>query len=200
MESIDGGATWHLVSGGGWPTGGISWFPFFVDTGTVATTRKTWFAVAQNGGSAVMTSDGGITWSIPKGIEGMQHPHGCSQLFQSGKTLFVAGGQTAAGDGVYRSSDLGLSWSQVAKGSGAIVWGSAKNLYAMWGWACASCGLNEGGAQYQTAPQPGTTWSKGTLPAGLVWGPNSVATTSDGVHAVFVGSMWATGLWRYVEP
>jgi hypothetical protein len=200
MESNDGGATWHSVSGGGWPTGGISWFPFFVDTGTPATTRKTWFAIAQNGGSAVMTSDGGTTWTKPKGIEGMQHPHGCSQLFQDGRTLFVAGGQTAAGDGVYRSSDLGLNWSQVTKGSGAIVWGSAKNLYAMWGWACASCGLKEGGPQYQTAPQPGTTWSMGTLPAELVWGPNSVAVTSDGTHAVFVGSMWATGLWRYVEP
>jgi len=33
-----------------------------------------------------------------------------------------------------------------------------------------------------------------------VWGPNSVAVTSDGTHSVFVGSMWATGLWRYVEP
>lgn len=199
-ESSDGGATWHSVSGGGWPTGGISWFPFFVNTGAPATTRKTWFAIAQNGGSAVMTSDGGTSWTKPKGIEGMQHPHGCSQLYQNGKTLFIAGGQTAAGDGVYRSTDLGLNWSQVTKGSGAIVWGSPKNMYAMWGWACASCGLKEGGPQYQTAPQPGTTWSMGTVPAGLVWGPNSVAVTSDGTHTIFVGSMWATGLWRYVEP
>jgi hypothetical protein len=38
------------------------------------------------------------------------------------------------------------------------------------------------------------------LPDGLVWGPNSVAATSDGAHSIFVGSMWATGLWRYVEP
>jgi hypothetical protein len=70
----------------------------------------------------------------------------------------------------------------------------------MWGWACASCGLNEGGPQYQTASQPGDTWTKGTLPDALDWGPNSVATTSDGSHTIFVGSMWATGLWRYVEP
>jgi hypothetical protein len=85
--------------------------------------------------------------------------------------------------------------------SEAIVWGSAKFAYAMWGWACASCGLSDGGPNYQTAAQPGTNWAKGpALPAQLVWGPNSVAVTSDGTHSIFVGSMWATGLWRYVEP
>ena len=200
-ESTDGGETWKLASGTGWPTGGISWFPFFVETGDPATTRKTWFAIAQNGGSAVMTSDAGATWAQPKGLEGLQHPHGGSQLYQTGQTLFIGGGQGPMGDGIYRSTDLGASWTRVAQGNVAVVWGTSKMLYAMWGWACASCGLNEGGPQYQTAPPPGTTWSMGpALPAGLVWGPNSVAVTSDGTHSVFVGSMWATGLWRYVEP
>jgi hypothetical protein len=200
-ESTDGGETWRLASGTGWPTGGISWFPFFVDTGVATTTRKTWFAIAQNGGSAVMTSDGGTTWARPVGIEGLQHAHGGSQLYQNGKTLIIGGGQAAAGDGIYRSTDLGASWTRVGLGNVAIVWGTAKMVYGMWGWACASCGLKEGGPQFQTALQPGTDWSKGpTLPDGLVWGPNSVAVTSDGTHSVFVGSMWATGLWRYVEP
>ncbi|MEA2699563.1 MAG: hypothetical protein QOI66_3834 [Myxococcales bacterium] len=200
-ESTDGGETWKLASGTGWPAGGISWFPFFVDTGAAATTRKTWFAIAQNGGSAVMTSDGGASWGKPKGIEGLQHAHGGSQLYQTGQTLFIAGGQAVAGAGVYRSTDLGANWTRVAMGNEAIVWGSAKTVYAMWGWACASCGLKEGGPQFQTAAQPGTNWTKGpTLPDGLVWGPNSVAVTSDGTHSVFVGSMWATGLWRFVEP
>src|SRR5262249_51981545 len=66
-ESTDGGETWKLASGAGWPTGGISWFPFFVETGDAATTRKTWFAIAQNGGSAVMTNDAGATWTKPTG-------------------------------------------------------------------------------------------------------------------------------------
>ena len=200
LESIDGGATWKVASGAGWPAGGISWFPFFIDTGSAATTSKTWFAIAQNGASAVMTSDAGKTWATPKGIEKLQHPHGDTGLFQNGKTLFVAGVAAASGDGVYRSTDLGVNWTRVAQGSGGVVWGSPKNLYVMWGWACASCGLNEGGPQYQTAAQPGDTWSMGTVPDGLTWGPNSVAVTSDGSHSVFVGSMWATGLWRYVEP
>lgn len=202
-ESTDGGATWRFVSGAGWPTGGISWFPFFIETGAAATTRKTWFAIPQGGGSAVMTSDGGATWTEPKGIEGLMHPHGGSQLYQTGRTLFIGGWRQTTGNGVYRSTDLGANWTRVADGEIAVVWGSAKTVYGMWGWACASCGLKDGGPRFQTAPQPGDlgTWAKGAaLPAGLVWGPNSIAATSDGTHTIFVGSMWSTGLWRYVEP
>jgi hypothetical protein len=199
LESSDGGETWKFVSGAGWPDGGKSWFPYFVDVGDPIKSRKTWFAIGQDGGSAVMTTDAGATWTKPTGLEGLQHPHGGTGFYQDAAALFVAG-VGGAGDGVYRSTDLGKSWTRVATGSGGVVWGTPKNLYVMWGWACSGCGLDEGGPQYQTAPQPGTTWSKGTVPASLDWGPNSVAVTSDGTHSVIVGSMWATGLWRYVEP
>jgi len=199
LESKDGGETWEVLAGTGWPSGGKSWFPFFVDAGDAATTRKTWFAIPQDGASAVMTSDGGATWVQPAGLAGLQHPHGGSGFFQDKAALFVAGVQ-GPGDGVYRSTDRGTNWTRVTQGSGAVVWGTPKNLYAMWGWACAGCGLEAGGPQYQTAPQPGTAWSKGELPAELDWGPNSVAVTSDGARSIIVGSMWSTGLWRYVEP
>jgi hypothetical protein len=201
LESTDGGDTWKVAAGAGWPSGGISWFPFFVDTGDAATTAKTWFAIAQDGASAVMTHDGGKTWAMPKGLEKAQHPHGNSALYQTGKTLFVGGQAATAGQGVFRSTDLGDNWTLVSKGNVAVVWGSLKNVYGMWGWACASCGVKDGGGpQLQTAPQPGDTWAMAAVPDGLTWGPNSVATTTDGKHTIFVGSMWATGLWRYVEP
>jgi len=200
VESSDGGDTWHFASGNGWPSGGTSWFVYFVDTGAPASRRKTWFSIGQNRGCAVMTRDGGKTWAKPQGLDCLTHPHGNSALYQHGKTLFVAGVDAANSGGVYRSIDLGEHWTRVADGSGGVVWGSSKHVYAMWGWACSGCGLEQGGPQYQTAPQPGDTWSKGTLPAELDWGPNSVATTTDGQHAIFVGSMWATGLWRYIEP
>jgi hypothetical protein len=200
LESTDAGDTWHFVSGAGWPAGGKSWFPYFVDTGDAATTRSTWFAIAQDGGSAVMTSDGGKTWAKPQGLEGLQHPHGGSSLHQNRNTLFVAGVYGPDGDGIYRSTDLGQNWARVAQGSGGLVWGTPQKLYAMWGWACSGCGSKEGGPQYQTAPQPGTDWTAGTLPDELDWGPNSVAVTTDGKNSIFVGSMWATGLWRYIEP
>jgi hypothetical protein len=201
LESKDGGATWKFVTGNGFPSGGKSWFIFFLDTGDPTTTSKTWFAIAQDGGSAVKTKDGGATWVKPNGVVNLSHPHGGAGIFQNGKTIFVGGlGAQNTGDGVYRSMDLGDNFSQVASGQTAVVWGSSKNVYAMWGWACAGCGLNDGGPQYQTAPYPGDTWTKPTLPSGLVWGPNSVAITSDGMHSIYIGSMWATGLWRYVEP
>jgi hypothetical protein len=201
-ESTDGGETWRFVSDAGWPAGGVSWFPSFIETGSPAETRKTWFAIPQGGGSAVMTRNGGATWTTPKGLEGLMHPHGGSQLYQTGRALFI-GGQAATGNGIYRSVDLGANWSRVTDGYVAVVWGSAKTVYGMWGWACARCGLKEGGPQFQIAPQPGDlgTWRRGpALPAGLDWGPNSMAVTSDGTRAIFVGSMWSRGLWRYVEP
>jgi hypothetical protein len=112
-ESTDGGDTWQYTGTSGWPSGGISWFPFFVATGDAAKTRKTWLAIAQNGGSVVMTSDSGATWSIPNGISGLGHAHGNASLYQNGSTLFISGTGGDAGDGVYRSTDLGQNWERV---------------------------------------------------------------------------------------
>ena len=196
VESTDGGETWEILAGTGFPSGGISWYPFFVDTGTAGTTRQTWLAIAQNGGSATVTRDGGATWTIPNGIEGLVHPHGNAQIFQRGDLLFVPG-TGGPGDGLYRSSDLGISFTRVTDGGLAIAWGTAANVYAMWGWACAGCDL---GASFRVSPLPGDTWTEPEVPADLVIGANHVAVTSDGTHDVFVGTMWAAGIWRYVEP
>jgi hypothetical protein len=204
MESTDGGDTWQSVGGAGWPTGGVSWYPYFVDTGDAAATRRTWFAMAQNGGGAVMTSDKGAHWSVPNGLKGLEHPHGNSQIYQNGSTLFVAG-INGPGQGVYRSTDLGANWSRVDRGMTpeALVWGTPKGVYAMYAWACSNCNL---GTDYETAAQPGVAWfasasaSAGTVPSALVIGPNSVVVANDGSHYVFVAVMWDQGIWRYVEP
>jgi hypothetical protein len=209
VESTDGGDTWHVVGGAGktgWPSGGISWYPSFIATGSASTTRTTWFALAQDGAAPVMTHDG-ASWAIPNGLaspsdggapNGLQHPHGSSNFYQSGSTLLV-GGIYGPGQGVYRSTDLGVNWARVDSGNQpeAIVWGTPKSMYAMYGWACSDCNL---GTDYETAPVPGTSWSNSTVPAALVIGPNSLVVTSDGMHSIFVGAMWAEGIWRYVEP
>jgi hypothetical protein len=191
-ESIDGGASWQLAAGAGFPTGGISWYPFFVDTGAAATTRRTWLAIAQDGGSAAMTSDGGGTWTVPAGVSGLQHPHGNAQIFQSGSTLYVAGLNGPEGQGVYRSADLGATWARTDSGQTpeAIVWGTSKNVYAMYAWACSGCDL---GTDFEIAPQPGTAWTAATVPSALTIGPNSVVVTSDGTHSVFVALMRGSG-------
>ena len=199
VESTDAGATWKLVGGAGFPAGGVSWYPYFIDTGNAASTRRTWFAIAQNGASAIMTKDQGATWSIPPGVAGLQHPHGNAQIFQSGQTLFAAGLEGPDGQGVYRSTDLGASWSRADSGQRpeAVVWGTAKNVYAMYAWACSNCDL---GTNFEIAPQPGTDWAPVAVPTELEIGPNGVVTTSDGTRNIFVGLMWDQGLWRYIEP
>jgi hypothetical protein len=50
------------------------------------------------------------------------------------------------------------------------------------------------------APLPsGTTFTKPAVPAGLNIGANHIVVTSDG-HHIFVGTMWAAGVWGYIEP
>jgi len=176
----------------------VSWYPFFIQGADAATTRRTWFAIAQNGGTPIITRDGGKNWTSPTGLKGLQHPHGNARIFQSGNMLFVAG-IYGPGQGVYRSTDLGQTWARVDSGQApqAMVWGTPKNVYSMNAGACSNCNL---GTQFQIAPQPGTAWTKTAVPPGLVIGPNSLVVTSDGTHHICVGLMWAEGLWRYVEP
>jgi hypothetical protein len=195
VESEDGGLTWQIVGGAGFPGGGRSWYPFFLDTGDAGTTRGTWFAIAQDGGSATITRDGGATWTVPAGIDGLQHPHGNAQVFQQGDTIF-AGGTAGPGGGVYRSTDFGDSFSRVLEANVGIVWGSPTRVYSMWGWACSGCDL---GATFSTAALPGDDWSMPPVPEALIIGANHVAVTSDGTHQIFVGTMWSSGVWRYVE-
>ncbi|MFT3695080.1 MAG: hypothetical protein QM831_18225 [Kofleriaceae bacterium] len=191
VESHDGGATWSMVTGTGFPTGGISWYPFFIDG------SDGWLAIAQDGASVVTTSDGGATWKIPDGISGLQHAHGNAQIFQTGDTILVPG-IAGPGQGVYRSDDRGGTFHQVLDGAYSIAWGTQSNAYAMWGWACADCNL---GAGFSTSALPGTTsWTKPDVPVDMNIGANHIAVTSDGTHTVFVGTMWSTGIWRYIEP
>ena len=205
VESTDGGDTWHLVNGA--PPPAESRGTRSSSIRAVPRRRaRLGLPIAQDGAAPVMTSDEGASWAIPAGlstpsdagVNGLQHPHGCTQLYQTGSTLFV-GGLYGPGQGVYRSTNRGMSWSRVDTGQApeAVVWGTPKSVYAMWGWACSDCNL---GTNFETSPQPGTTWSSATVPAALVIGPNSLVVTSDGTHSIFVGAMWAEGLWRYVEP
>ena len=146
-----------------------------------------------------MTADGGASWTIPDGLNGLQHPHGNSRLYQRGDELFLGGGNGPEGQGVYRSGDRGATWKRADSGvtPEAIVWGTPKNVYAMYAWACASCDL---GTQFEIAPDPGTAWTPTAVPAELQIGPNSVVVTHDDTHAIFVALMWDQGLWRYIEP
>jgi hypothetical protein len=193
VESTDGGESWKRVDKDGWPSGGVSWFPFFVDDAG-APAGKSWLAIAQGGGGLVRTRDGGGQWSVPAGIAGLQHGHGCAQIVQTGTALF-APGVDGPGQGVYRSTDLGLSWMRVDNGQPqSVAWASDKAIYSMWGWACSGCAFDN----FQRASPDGTAWTHIDVPEHL--GATNVAVTHDGTHAIFVGVMWAAGIWRYIEP
>lgn len=196
VESIDGGVTWQDVGTNGFPGGGKSWYVFFVEQDDAEATRGSWLAIAQDGGSVTRTLDGGATWTIPSGIDGLQHGHGNAQIAQVGDTIFVPG-VGGPGDGIYRSTDRGASFTRVREGAYSVAWASDDRVYGMWGWACSDCDL---GASFAVAPLPGDDWEAPPVPANLVIGANHMAVTSDGNHHVFVGTMWNAGVWRYVEP
>jgi len=196
VESTDSGTTWRLVGGTNFPSGGRSWYPFFINTGNAATTRTTWIALAQDGGSVVRTENSGGTWVIATGVEGLRHPHGNTQIHQHGANVFVTGIE-GPGGGIYQSTDWGQTFTRVSTGGGGIVWGTATHVYAMWAWACSRCDL---GANFSVAPLAGMPWTSPDVPAEMIIGANHIAVTSDGTHNIFVGTMWASGMWRYVEP
>jgi hypothetical protein len=195
VESTDSGETWRSVGKGGqagFPTGGVSWYPYFIESADVAATRRSWFAIAQNGGSPSFTRDSGATWVGSGGVTGLQHPHGSSQVFQQGTSFFVAGQ-----GGIFRSTDLAATFTKVRDGNFGTVWGSSKQVYAAWGWACGrDC---KAGPDMVTSPFPGNAWVSMPTPA-IPTGTHRVATTSDGTHTVYVAAMWWGGTWRYVEP
>jgi hypothetical protein len=112
----------------------------------------------------------------------------------------MAGNYSALGAGVLRSRDYGLTWNRFGLGgSEALVFGTSKNVYAMYGFPVGPGGsINPG---FQVAAQPGTgTWVAPGTPAGLAQGPAQVGIVNDGAHNVFVGAMFNSGLWRYIEP
>jgi hypothetical protein len=197
IESKDGGKTWKKV-GSGSIGGGVSVYPFFIDMGNAEATRITWFAIAQNGSSPGRTTNGGATWSMPAGLSGLGHPHGNAKLFQRGSNLWVGGAYDFRGT-IFRSIDYGVTWTKVTTSEKpqALVWGTEKKVYAMYAWACSKCDVEP---NFAHAPLPGgDNWTDEATP-NLQIGPNTMAVANNGKHHVFVGLMWAEGLWRYVEP
>lgn len=202
VESTDGGETWRSAGTSAGMSSGASWYPFFINTGKAATTRTRWLAVPQPGSTGIwLTTDGGGAWTkvLPN-----DHPHGNCQIHQADGVVYLAveslWGPVYSPGGVYRSTDLGATWTNVTGATDeAIVWGTPARLYTMYGWAAGA--LGDFSPNFRVASQPGTgPWAKVATPAGMTQGPSSMAVTYDGTRFVFIGSMWLAGLWRYVEP
>jgi hypothetical protein len=115
----------------------------------------------------------------------------------------MAGDYSAEGWGVVRSEDYGATWHFAGiTGSQAIVYGTPKNVYAMYGWANVSGPGGGVDPNLEVGAQPGTgTWTKPGTPSGMAGdGAAQAAVTSDGTQSIIVLAAWNTGLWRYLEP
>jgi len=195
-ESTDGGKTWvkHLTPA---EDGGTSYYPFFVQTGDAATTRKTWLAVPQETGNsrALRTTDGGASWTK---LNQFQHHHGSAQLFDAGGGLIFLSAMQPAG--IHKSTDYGSTWTSLSAASSGVVTASKKNLYASVGvgYAMASSGFDP---QLVTAPRDNdTAWVPMTRPPGMFDGAKRMAVTHDEAHDLVVSGNWHAGIWRYIEP
>jgi len=196
VESIDGGQTWtsvHLENG--MIQNGRTAFVFFVNTGTASTTRGTWLWIGDIDGGGMgtwRTVNNGANWVQ---VDRNEHPGGTAQIYQpdDNGVVYMAGTDSSLGGGVLRSTDYGQTWSHVGlTNDETIVFGTPKNIYAMYGAAP--------NPHFEGGTQPGTgTWVAPGTPAALL-SAGQVAVVNNGTHNILVGGMWQSGVWRYVEP
>jgi len=200
-ESTDGGVTWRTVSSVS-GTHGASLFPFFIDTGSAATTRGNWLIQAQwgGGGGIARTTNGGQSWTMTNSL---QHAHGTAQILADRRgVIYVAGLSGSKGHGVYRSGDYGMTWTLVNDGTVQNgVFGTPNFVYADYGWATM-------GPQAQTLQRaPRATGTPGTWMNYYPNAPMRAGSAQAGVafdaalgKYVIVIAAWTGGIWRYVEP
>jgi hypothetical protein len=198
VESVDGGQNWSSVPlADGMLTTSQSGSISFVDTGNASGTRGTWLWIGRSGGFGTWrTSNGGATWvQVDKNESG----GGVFQPDTNG-VVYMPGINSALGNGVLRSNDYGQTWAHVGLGGAeAVVFGTSKNVYAMFGAAIGPSGSI--GPNFEVASQPGTgTWVAPGTPPGLADGAAAITVVNDGTHNIFVGAMFNSGVWRYVEP
>jgi hypothetical protein len=200
-ESADGGQTWTAVStdAGMAEQGGTAGI-FFIDTGVAATTRRTFLWLAQQSDvyGTWRTADGGASWTH---VDGNEHEHGNSQIFQpdASGVVYMAGVYSTLGWGTLRSSDYGLTWAHVgAVTNENVVFGTSKNVYAMNSGAAGLAAVVD--PAFELAPAPGTSWTSPGTPVEMTQGAAQAAVTNDGTHNVIVTANWGAGVWRYIEP
>jgi hypothetical protein len=205
LQSSDGGQTWSSVplAAGMIDNSGATYGVYFIDTGDARTTRNTWLVCVPAMPGTWRTENGGGTsgegWTQ---VETNEKGSGITQIYQPDNTsgvVYMAGDYSANGNGVFRSTDYGKTWTHVGLGMPEkFVFGTSRNVYSMYGWAIGSGGMT--GPSLEIAPQPGLSWTAAATPAEMTQGPTQAAVTSDGTYNIVVTANYNAGLWRYVEP
>lgn len=206
VQSTDGGQTWTSIPLAAGMVQNSATFVasgalVFINTGVAATTRGNWLWMGQQSGGLFgtwRTTDGGTTWAQ---VDKNEHGY-VPQLYQpdNNGVVYMAGAYSALGNGVLRSTDYGLTWAHVGLNQiEAVVFGTPKNVYGMYGFAVGPGGNAD--PAFEVGSQPGNgTWVAPGTPPGLTQGPAQVAVVNDGTHNIFVGAMFNSGVWRYIEP
>ena len=163
--------------------------------GDAATSSKTWFAIGQDGGSAVMTNDAGKTWTKPKRPRGPDSTRTAAPASIRMATRCSSAGMAA--ESWRRRVSQHRSGRQL-DARGRRQWrrrlGLEQEPVRHVGLGVRRLRPRRRRSAVSNRSATGRHVDQGhTCPAELDWGPNSVAATSDGTHAIFVGSMWATG-------
>ncbi len=205
VESFDGGQTWTSVNvaAGMLSGGGRSGWIAFIDRGNSVDTRGTWLWNGDFGGGqgTWRTINSGAQWEK---VDSLEH-FGNGQIYQpdAGGVVYMAGINSANGNGVLRSRDYGQTWSHVGLDKiQSVVLGTSKNLYSLAGFPVGPGGNSD--PDFQLGAQPGTgTWvapGAPTTPATLKQGSAQLISINNGSNNILLSAMWNAGIWRYVEP
>lgn len=203
VQSVDGGQTWTSIPlNPGMLNSSRTPSINFINTGTASTTRTTFLWIGEAAGGVYgtwRTTNSGTTWVQ---VDKHEVISGVNPIYQpdASGAVYMAGANSVLGAGVLRSADYGVTWSHVGPtGNESVVFGSPKNIFAMYGFAS---GLGEsGGPFFQTALYPGTgTWTTPATPAPMRMGAAQVAAASDGSRTYLVSANYGSGIWLYIDP
>jgi len=209
VESMDGGQTWTAINldPGMLMGGGGVYSISFVDTGTPVMGRSsTWLCIGSEYVAKAVgtwrTTNAGASWTQ---VETNLHPPGASQIYQQGANgdVYMAGNESTNGDGIFRSTDDGATWTHVGETDTQekVAFGTSRHLYAMYtGVAALPSTTPVYSPNMQISDTTGLAWTAGTTPAAMAQGPTWAAVTHDGTYNVIVTANYGAGLWRYVEP
>ena len=177
IESKDGGETWKVAGERqGWSMGHSIKFLYQPELGIGDS--NTWLLGTQGPGYW-RTSDAGKTWT--KVAEtGIAHGGGTSYYTKDG-ALYASGNPKNL-----RSTDNGLTWTELTVGGATCIFGDGKQLYSAPAW-----GMNP---YFVSAESDGLTWEP--LAGGQIFengGPYEMV--HDELNGILYASMWELGVW-----
>jgi hypothetical protein len=198
-ESTDGGENWTTITTYT-ATHGTSLYCDFgypAPSETGKTVSDIWYTISQWGGTTAFTrtNDAGTTINV---ISTLAHAHGNAvMLFLPDGTGYAAGHDGATGDGIYRTADFGLTFTEVLGVVEGAIYRTPQFFYADYGWATTGSVNPNLRRSFD-----GITWGTyTTAPAEMTNGSMQGEVGYDSVRDayVIVTSNWGAGLFRYYE-